>query len=49
MTIRNTLTIELNNRTNQSVGNFKSLNDATLAGTGAVLVFLRTGKIRTDQ
>jgi hypothetical protein len=45
---RNTLIVELSGRTNQPVGHFQSLNDATLAGTGAVLVFLREAKIRTD-
>lgn len=45
---RNTLIVELSNRTNQSVGHFQAMNDDTLAGTGAVLVFLRETKIRTD-
>jgi len=45
---RNTLIVELTGRTNQSVGHFQSLNDITLAGTGAILVFLRTEGIRTD-
>ena len=45
---RNTLIVELSGKTNQPVGHFQSLNDATLAGTGAVLVFLREAKIRTD-
>ena len=45
---RNTLIVELSGRTNQSVPHFQSLDDATLAGTGAVLVFLREARIRTD-
>src|SRR2546426_4809562 len=45
---RNTLIVELSGRTNQSVPHFQSLDDATLAGTGAVLVFLRDARIRTD-
>jgi len=46
---RNTLIVELTNRTNQPVGHFQGMDDATLAGAGAVLVFLRTAKIRTDD
>jgi hypothetical protein len=46
---RNTLIVELTARTNQSVGHFQGMDDATLAGTGAVLVFLRRAKIRTDE
>jgi hypothetical protein len=45
---RNTLIVELTHRTNQPVGHFQGMDNATLAGTGAVLVFLRTAKIRTD-
>src|SRR2546428_552288 len=45
---RNTLIVELSGRTNQSVPHFQSLDDATLAGTGAVLVFLRDARIRDD-
>src|SRR6476659_5870189 len=45
---RNTLIVEMAGRTNQSVPHFQSLDDATLAGTGAVLVFLREARIRTD-
>ena len=44
---RNTLIVELANRSNQS--NFQSFDDATLAGMGAVLVFLREAKIRDDR
>jgi hypothetical protein len=46
---RNTLIVELANRTNQPVPHFQSLDDTTLAGTGAILVFLRESGIRTDQ
>ncbi len=45
---RNTLIVEMAGRTNQPVGHFQSLNDAALAGAGAVLLFLRAGGIRTD-
>ena len=45
---RNTLIVELTGRTNQPVGHYQSLNDATLAGTGAILVFLRSTGSRTD-
>lgn len=44
---RNTLIVELTGRSNQS--NFQSFNDHELAGMGAVLVFLREARIRTDQ
>jgi hypothetical protein len=46
---RNTLIVALSRHTNQSVGHFQGMDDATLAGTGAVLVFLRRAKIRTDE
>jgi hypothetical protein len=45
---RNTLIVELSGRTNQSGGHFQSLDDNTLAGTGAVYLFLRNGKVRTE-
>jgi Matrixin len=45
---RNTLIVEMAGRTNQSGAHFQSLDDAALAGAGAVLVFLRTARIRTD-
>ena len=45
---RNTLIVELANRTNQPVPHFQAMDNPTLAGTGAVLAFLRTTKIRTD-
>jgi hypothetical protein len=44
---RNTLIVELTGHSNQS--NYQSFDDATLAGMGAVLVFLREAKIRNDQ
>lgn len=43
---RNTLIVELSNRSNQN--NFQAFNDTELAGMGAVLVFLRTARIRDD-
>jgi len=43
---RNTLIVELTNRSNQN--NFQSFNSFDLAGMGAVLVFLRTARIRDD-
>lgn len=46
---RNTLIVELVGRTNQPGDHFQAMDDATLAGTGAVLVFLRTAGIRTDE
>jgi Pretoxin HINT domain len=45
---RNTLIVELAGRTNKPVSHFQAMNDADLAGVGAVLVFLRRGRIRTD-
>ncbi|WP_067722819.1 hypothetical protein [Nocardia yamanashiensis] len=46
---RNTLITELNNRTNQPVEHYQALNDDDLAGVGAVVVFVREGKIRDDE
>jgi hypothetical protein len=46
---RNTLITELTGRTNQPVGHYQSMDNVTLAGAGAVLVFLREAKIRTDE
>jgi hypothetical protein len=43
---RNTLIVELSGRSNQN--NFQAFNDAQLADAGAVLVFLRTARIRDD-
>lgn len=45
---RNTLITELVGRTNQPVGHYQAMDDATLAGAGAVLVFLREAGIRDD-
>jgi hypothetical protein len=46
---RNTLITELAGRTTDTVGKYQSLNDAELAGTGALLVYLRETGSRTDQ
>ena len=46
---RNTLITELANRTKDSVSYYQSLNDTDLAGAGALLVFLRETRSRTDQ
>jgi len=43
---RNTLIVEMANRSTQS--NLQSFDDYTLAGMGALLVFLRTARIRDD-
>jgi hypothetical protein len=45
---RNTLIVELSNRTKKKAFHFQAMDDYTLAGTGAVLVFLREAKIRND-
>ena len=45
---RNTLIVELVGHTNQSVQHFQALDDAALAGTGAVMVYLHQSGIRTD-
>ena len=45
---RNTLIVELSNRTKKKAFYFQAMDDYTLAGTGAVLVFLREAKIRND-
>jgi len=44
---RNTLIVELAGRSKQT--NLQSFNDDVLAGMGAVLVFLRTSRIRDDH
>ena len=44
--MRNTLIVELSGRTRQ--GSLQSFNNETLAGMGALLVFLRVGRIRDD-
>jgi hypothetical protein len=46
---RNTLIVELSHRTSQPVQYFQGLPDDVLAGAGAVLVFLHSGRIRTDE
>lgn len=46
---RNILIVELGGRTNQSGGYYQSIDNDTLAGAGALLVFARAAKIRTDQ
>ena len=46
---RNILITELSGRTNQSGGYYQSLDNDTLAGVGALLVFVRAAKIRNDQ
>ena len=46
---RNTLITELANRTKDAVSYYQSLNDTDLAGAGALLVFLRETRSRTDQ
>ena len=46
---RNILITELGGRTNQSGGYYQSLDNDTLAGAGAMLVYFRAAKIRSDQ
>lgn len=46
---RNTLITELANRTKDSVSYYQSLNNTDLAGAGALLVFLRETRSRTDE
>ncbi len=46
---RNTLIVEMAGRTNQSVAHFQAMDDFTLVGVGAVYVFLREARIRTEQ
>jgi len=46
---RNTLITELAGRTRDTGGYYQSLNDADLAGAGALLVYLRKTGSRTDQ
>lgn len=46
---RNILITELGGRTNQSGGYYQSLDNDTLAGVGALLVFFRAAKIRNDR
>jgi hypothetical protein len=44
--IRNTLIVEMAAHSNQPVASYQALNDADLAGAGAVMVFLLRGGIR---
>lgn len=46
---RNTLITELVGRTKSTVGYYQSLNNANLAGAGALLVYLRETGSRADQ
>jgi hypothetical protein len=46
---RNTLIVEMAGRTNQSGPHFQGMDDRTLAGTAATLLFLRAIKARTDE
>jgi hypothetical protein len=46
---RNTLIVELVNHSNQPVGHFQGLDDAAVAGAGALMVFLRETRARTDD
>lgn len=45
---RNTLIVEMVGHSNQSVGSYQALDNDTLAGAGAVMVFLRRARIRDD-
>ena len=45
---RNTLIVELSNRTRDTVRFYQGLNDRDLAGAGELLVYLRGVKSRTD-
>src|SRR5882672_2284639 len=45
---RNTLIVEMAAHSNQAIGHFQSLNNADLAGVGAVMAFLREARIRND-
>jgi len=45
---RNTLIVEMVGRTNQPGGHFQAMDDSNLAGAGAVYVFLREARIRTE-
>lgn len=47
--MRNTLITELGGRTKDTGGYYQSLNDADLAGAGALLVYLRETGSLTDQ
>src|SRR5258707_1335852 len=45
---RNTLIVEMAAHSNQAIGHFQSLNNADIAGVGAVMAFLREASIRDD-
>jgi len=45
---RNTLIVELSNRTSQSIGHFQAMDDDKLSGVGAVFIFILISRIRTD-
>src|SRR4051812_38416662 len=45
---RNTLIVEMAGHSNQSISSYQALNDDTLAGVGAVMVFLREAGLRDD-
>jgi len=45
---RNTLIVEMAGHSNRKVEHYQSLADDDLAGVGAVMVFLRAARIRTD-
>ncbi len=45
---RNTLIVEMAGHSSQSVGSYQALDDARLAGAGAVMVFLREASLRDD-
>src|SRR5438105_13819838 len=46
---RNRLIFELATRTKENGGHLQGMDDNTVAGVGALFVFLRGGKIRSDQ
>ena len=46
--MRNTLIVEMTNHSNQTTASYQALNDADLEGVGAVMVLLRTLRIRDD-
>ena len=45
---RNTLIVEMAGHSNQPISSYQAMNDATLAGAGAVMVFLREANLRDD-
>ncbi len=46
---RNTLIVELDARTANSVAHYQALDNSELAGVGAVLVIVREKEFRTDE